>query len=223
MTTDRSDLGDDAYVPAAEADSIAVVEGFFAHLAMHLRAEDLPDGLFEDMRGNIAELVAADAHRIVDEPARYNLHMTLALVVAYRALVPRLGRESALAAVRAAFVEPLSVAVGESTRAMLETGDPFATIVAASKAREKHSFGAGFTFVRTVDDERSYHVDVARCFYHDVLTAHSVPELTPVMCAFDTNWIVAMDPERHGFTFERATTLGLGGTHCPFHWDRIEG
>lgn len=98
--------------------------------------------------------------------------------------------------------------------------DPFAAMVAVSKARERQAFGAGFTFVRPVDDDRTYHVDVVRCFYHDVLVAHSVAELTPVMCEFDANWIGAIDPAKHGFGFERATTIGRGGSHCPFHFDR---
>lgn len=55
---------------------------------------------------------------------------------------------------------------------------------------------------------------------HDVLSAHSAAELTPVMCAFDQAWIEAIDPARHGFRFDRVTTIGLGGTHRPFQFTR---
>lgn len=44
--------------------------------------------------------------------------------------------------------------------------------------------------------------------------------MTPVMCAFDKAWIEAIDPARHGFRFDRATTIGYGGSHCPFHFTR---
>ena len=27
-------------------------------------------------------------------------------------------------------------------------------------------------------------------------------------------------PDRHGFTFTRTTTIGLGGSTCPFHFQR---
>ncbi|WP_218021638.1 L-2-amino-thiazoline-4-carboxylic acid hydrolase [Nocardia acidivorans] len=37
---------------------------------------------------------------------------------------------------------------------------------------------------------------------------------------FNGNWIDAIDPDTHHMRFERATTLGTGGTHCPFHFDR---
>ncbi|MFD6159755.1 L-2-amino-thiazoline-4-carboxylic acid hydrolase [Nocardia sp. NPDC060256] len=223
MNTDRFGLAGDDYVPDVAGDSAAIVEAFFDHLAGSLRDADLPDELFAAMRASLVELCAAEEWRCVDEPARYNLQMTLALVVAYRALRPRLGGEVTIAALRSAFVEPLGEPVQAGTRAMLDAADdPFAALVAVSKTREKYAFGAGFDFARTVDDEESYHLDIVRCFYHDVLVAHSASELTPVMCEFDANWIGAIDPAKHGFRFERATTIGLGGTHCPFHWDRAE-
>ncbi|QBS46597.1 L-2-amino-thiazoline-4-carboxylic acid hydrolase [Nocardia sp. CS682] len=223
MHTDPFGLADNNYVPDVARDSAAVVEALFDHLAAGLAHADLPEGLFVDMRRALAELEAVNAHRCVDEPARYNLRMTLALVVAYRALLPRLGGDAAIAALRGAFVEPLGDAVQEATRSMLDSAeDPFAAMVAVSKSREEHAFGAGFTFERPVDDHQRYHVDVVQCFYHDVLVAHSASELTPVMCEFDANWIRAIDPAEHGFRFDRATTIGVGGTHCPFHWERTE-
>ncbi|MFD0360885.1 L-2-amino-thiazoline-4-carboxylic acid hydrolase [Nocardia sp. GCM10030253] len=223
MNTDQFGLAGDDYVPDPDRDSAAIVDGFFDHITAALRNHDLPDGLSTAMRTRLAELEAANAHHIVDAPAEYNLRMTLALVVAYRELRPRLGREAAIAILRAAFVEPVGEFVADSTRAMLDVApDPFAAMVAVSKTREEQTFGAGFTFVRPVDDERSYHVDVVRCFYHDVLVDHSAAELTSVMCEFDANWIGAIQPRRDGFRFDRATTIGFGGTHCPFHFDRVD-
>ncbi|WP_194820396.1 L-2-amino-thiazoline-4-carboxylic acid hydrolase [Nocardia sp. XZ_19_385] len=219
MHTDQFGLAGDDYTPDPETDSTAIVDGFFDHIAA--ARPDLPADLVAEMRSQLKELEAANADRIVDEPARYNLRMTLALVVAYRALRSRLGRDEAIALVRAAFVEPLGDLVRESTLAMLDTAeDPFAAMVAVSKVREEQAFGAGFTFARPADDEHRYHVDIVRCFYHEVLVAHSAPELTPVMCEFDANWIGAIDPPAHRFRFDRATTIGLGGSHCPFYFER---
>ncbi|MFC9998720.1 L-2-amino-thiazoline-4-carboxylic acid hydrolase [Nocardia sp. NPDC127526] len=222
MNTDRFDLADGEYTPDPERDSAAVVDGFFAHLGQALRARGVTADLIPDMRTRLRELITENAHRAVDDAAVYNLRMTLATVVAYRALLPLLGRAESIARIRAAFVEPLSEAVRAGTRAMLDTAeDPFAAMVAVSKSREEHAFGAGFGFERPADDADRYHVDVVRCFYHEVLVANSAAELTPVLCEFDANWIGAIEPDRHGFRFERATTIGLGGSHCPFHFDRI--
>ncbi|KAA2259407.1 hypothetical protein F0L68_20910 [Solihabitans fulvus] len=221
MTTDPYGLAEGEYVPDPDRDTAAIVDGFFEHIAGTLREHALPNHLVAEMRARLANLEAANAHLIVDEPAHHNLRMTLALVAAYELLLPHLDRAAVLDAVRSGFVESLGDTVYEATRLMLDSApDPFAAMVAISKSREEHAFGAGFTFHRPVDDDRRYDVDVHRCFYHDVLVANSAAELTPAMCAFDGNWIEAIDPDRHGFRFDRVTTIGLGGTHCPFHFRR---
>jgi L-2-amino-thiazoline-4-carboxylic acid hydrolase len=221
MSTDQFGLAGGDYVPDPERETAALVDGFFGHITAALREHALPENLAAAMRSRHEELQTANAHMIVDEPARHNLRITLAVVAAYGSLLPRLGRDAAIGAVRAALVEPLGDAVHAGTRAMLDAApDPFTAMVAVSKSREEHAFGEGFTFRRPADDDRRYLLDVHRCFYHDVLVANSVPELTPALCAFDGNWIEAIDPDRDGFRFDRATTIGLGGTHCPFHFTR---
>ncbi|WIY06127.1 L-2-amino-thiazoline-4-carboxylic acid hydrolase [Amycolatopsis mongoliensis] len=193
-----------------ESETDAVVEAFYEHIGAPIRARH-------------EELVEANRHLEVDEPARHNVRMTLALVAAYEHLEPELGRERAIETIRKAFVEPLGRYVREGTRAMLDAApDPFEAMVAVAKARESTSFGAGFTFRHPVDDGTRFFQDVHRCHYHDVLVANGAAELTPVMCAFDANWIEAIDPPEHGFRFDRATTIGLGGTHCPFHFSRYD-
>jgi hypothetical protein len=59
------------------------------------------------------------------------------------------------------------------------------------------------------------------CFWHGFFVAVGVPALTTVLCEFDSNWFSAIDPGRHGLRFERKTTVGHGGTHCPFHFFRV--
>jgi hypothetical protein len=209
---------DDAYVPDPEADTAAVIEGFYQHLADSL---GLSGTVLAAMRGTHERLLATNSHLIVDEAARYNLRMTLVLVAAYELLTPEIGRGAALAAIHAAFVEPLADVVQQATTALLDHApDPFRAMVELAKAREREAFGAGFVFEHPADDNSRFFADVWRCHYHDTLVANGAPELTPVMCAFDANWIGAIDPARHGFSFERTTTIGLGGTHCPFHFFR---
>lgn len=216
MPTDRFELAGD-YVPDPEREITALLDGFFGFFAAHgISAE-----LIGAMRARHEELQQTNAHLIVDEPARHNLRITLAVTAAYRTLRSHLGRPAAIEAVRRALAEPLGAAIREGTKAMLDAAsDPFAAMVALCKTREEHAFGKGFTFHRAADDDRHYLLEVRRCFYHEVLVANSAPELTPVLCAFDANWIEAIDPARDGFRFERTTTIGLGGTHCPFHFIR---
>ncbi|MGW5154237.1 L-2-amino-thiazoline-4-carboxylic acid hydrolase [Nonomuraea wenchangensis] len=216
MSTDQFGLAGGDYVPDPDRDTTLLLDAFYDRLAT------TDADLTAAMRARQDELEAANRSRIIDEPARHNLRLTLALVAAYEILRPRLGRQQAIAAVQAAFVEPFGDAMKAGTRAMLDQApDAFRAMVEMSKSREEHAFGKGFVFERPVDDDERYHLDVRWCFYHDVLVANGAPELTPAMCAFDANWIEAIEPRRHGFRFERRTTIGMGGTHCPFHFDRV--
>lgn len=219
MSTDGSTWDDaSAYTPDPEADTTAVIDGFYDHLA---RSLDLSSGEIAAMRARQEQLQTSNAHLVVDEPARHNVRMTLALVAAYEQLRPDLDDETVLAALRRAFVEPLADVVKQATTALLDSApDPFRAMVELARTRETEAFGAGFEFEHPADDDERFFADVRRCHYHDTLVANGVPQLTPVMCAFDGNWIEAIDPQRHGFRFERLTTIGLGGTHCPFHFLR---
>ncbi|MGW9212658.1 L-2-amino-thiazoline-4-carboxylic acid hydrolase [Embleya sp. NPDC055664] len=223
MTTDHDTFGDGGYTPDAERDTTILLEAFVAHIANAVRERGLPECLPGDATALHRELEVANAHLIDDEPSRHNLRITLALVAAYRILRPHLDRDDAVALVRDAIVEPLGAITESATAAMLDAApDPFAAIVALSKSREEESFGRTFTFVRPADDDRRYLLDIHRCFYHDVLVANSAPELTPAMCAFDLNWIRAIDPNRHGLRFDRAGAIGHGDTHCTFHFHRTD-
>lgn len=211
MTTDH-------YVPDPESETNTIIEALFAHLS----AEGVADEVLAAIRARHTQLVAANQHLVVDELARHNLRFTLVAAAAYESLRPELGQDKAIEAVEAAIVEPLAPFVGAATRAMLDNvPDPFATMVDMAKSRETESFGEGFEFRHAVDDGERFHQDVHRCHYHDVLVANGVPELTPALCAFDRSWMDVIDPARHGFRFDRETTIGTGGTHCPFHFSRV--
>jgi hypothetical protein len=202
-----------SYRPDPAAETRMLVDAFFARLA-----ESLPDerDLTARLRGRHERLLSDQRHRVVDEASRYNLVLTLAVVAAHEetsADVPLL---------TAAFVEPLRDYVQTATTTALDTAeDPFAEMVEICRRREEEAFGAGFVFTHPYDDDTRYVAQVERCYYHEVLTANGAAHLTPVFCAFDANWIDAIDPDRHGFGFERPTTIGTGGANCPFRFRRV--
>lgn len=208
------------YVPDPEAETAATIRAFFDALAQAFTDEsDLADRL----AARHGQLVAEQGHRVVDEPSRHNLSLTLAVLAADLEL--RQGRYDAqlLPALRDAFVHPMQHFVHQATRAALDgAADPFAAMVAISKSREQQAFGAGFEFAHPEDDSRRYTAEVRRCYYHDVLAANDAAHLTPIFCAFDFNWIDAIDPARDGLRVERPTTIGTGGSTCPFQFSRSE-
>lgn len=195
-----------------------LIDAFFRALSERFAEEP---GLADRLRGRHGRLVAQQQDRVVDEPSGYNLAMTLAVLGAYQELVPGHGDGELLPALRAAFVEPLEPFVRNATRSVLDqAADPFAAMVALTRDREQQPFGAGFEFTHPEDDPERFTSQVERCFYHDVLRANDAERLTAVFCAFDANWIDAIDPDRDGFEFERPTTIGTGGPCCPFRFRR---
>jgi hypothetical protein len=214
MTTDHEFDLTDGYQHDPDRDIAALVQAFFDHLPLTPAERDAATARH-------AELQTEFQHLNVDQAAVYNVRMTTALTAAYERLRPRLGAEQAVELIREAFVVPLGPQLQQATRQMLDAAeDPFLAMVAVSKSRETDAFGIGFTFERPVDNQDEYQLDVRRCHYYDTLVATGTPELAPAMCDFDTNWIEAIDPAKDGFTFDRETTIGFGGTHCPFHFRR---
>ncbi|GAA4607441.1 hypothetical protein BJY16_006336 [Actinoplanes octamycinicus] len=221
------------WVRDPDADSRAVVAAFFDRLADDLAARGVAAGVCVDLLGGIqvrsGRLSGDSPVPASDAPARYNRRYTAAVLAAYEVLsaagadgTPGIPAGAELTGLlTAAFVEPLGEQVASGTRAMLDAAaDPFAAMVAVARQRETDDFGAEFEFSHPVDDEHQFVAKVHRCGYHEYFRAHGTPQLTPVLCAFDANWISAIAPERHGFTFARPATIGHGAASCPFDFRR---
>ncbi|MET8139124.1 L-2-amino-thiazoline-4-carboxylic acid hydrolase [Sphaerisporangium sp. NPDC005288] len=207
------------YQPDPAAEVRMLIDAFFAALA-----EAIPerhDDLIWRLRAGHERLLADQGHRVIDEASGHNLALSLAVLTGYQELSGRFGDAELLPLLRTAFVEPMRATVQQATAAALDAAaDPFAAMVEISRLRERYAFGAGFTFTHPRDDDSHYVAQVERCYYHDVLSANGAAHLTPVFCAFDSNWIDVIHPERHGFTFDRPTTIGTGGQNCPFRFRR---
>lgn len=202
--------------PAAELEML--VDGFFGALGEHFAADE---GLPARLRDRQQELIAQQQARVIDEPSRYNLATTLAVLAAYQELASEHDDAELIRALKAAFVEPVEPFVRTATRSMLDGAeDPFAEIVALTREREQEAFGEGFAFAHPDDDHDRYTAQVERCYYHEVVASNAAERLTPIFCAFDANWIDAIDPERDGLEFERPTRIGTDGPNCPFRFRR---
>ena len=206
-----------------EAMTTLVIEGFWGGLARRLEQPQTSDA-WAQMRRLAGELEREEGARVVDAPATINLRIGCAVLAAYLALKASRPAEELLDILEQSFVAGAGEMIREHTARFLDDApDPFQAMVGVSKARERYGFGDGFTFERERDDDRAYLLNVRRCFWHDLFVGRGAPELTRVLCAFDTNWIAAIDPKRHRLRFERPTTLGLGGDRCAFHFRREGG
>ena len=206
------------YTPDPSAETTYVIESFLSAL-QSIVPEEARTGV-HNIPQRLSGLVQQYANWATDQPSTHNLRYACAVLAAFEALSPHLAPDHTLTILREAFGAS-GAAVREKTRAALDKSpDAFRDLVAVSKAREVVQFGPQFIFERERDDDQAYLLNVRKCFWHDFFGAIGHPELTTVLCAFDRNWFEAIDPERHGVRFERTTTLGEGGDHCPFHFFR---
>jgi hypothetical protein len=215
--TDADD--EDRYRPDPDRETAMVIDGYYQALARAIggRAGELGGRV----RARAAELEVVHRGRARDPAAGRNLRLGCAVLAAREELAAVVPAGELVELLTAAFVESGAWTTPKVKAWLDGVEDPFRAMVAVSKQREEEDFGATFAFRRARDDDEAYLLDVERCFWHDLFGAAGHPELTQTMCAFDRNWFGAIDPDRHGFRFERATTLGLGGDHCPFHFIRI--
>ncbi|GII90219.1 L-2-amino-thiazoline-4-carboxylic acid hydrolase [Sinosporangium siamense] len=206
-----------ADLKADDVDS-QMAELFDAYFA--ILEPDLP-GMRQEIERRAQALVEARGDLLVDGAARYNVHMSAVLLATYNLLRERMPGAEAVEKVKHAFLDPMREGIRHGMTAALDQApDPFSLIVEISKSNEEQRYGASFDFVRERDDEDAYLLEIRRCAYNDVLRGAGAPELVPVFCEFDRSWIEAIDPDRHGFAFDRPTTLAAGHGSCGFHWRR---
>lgn len=162
------------------------------------------------------------AHLISDEAAAVHLELGALVLETYLTLRAEVSEEALLDAIHWAFVQPDRQAILEGTRIALDhSPDPFETLVQISKDREASYFGSSFAFEHLQDDAHAHLVNIRRCVWHSFFRENEAPQLTPVFCAFDHNWIEALEPG-HGINFQRPTTLGWGHEACRFWFIRRE-
>jgi len=210
------------YTPDPVAENEWVVAAFLDTVQRRVAGQISVAQLTVDIQMRQQALLETHQDWMVDVQARANLHTSAVVLATYWALQRHLPHDELLALIREAFVWPLRDSIRAGTALMLDhSPDPFQAICMVSKAREIHFFGAGFAFERPRDDDQAYYADVTRCLWHRFFVTNGAPELTPIFCEFDTNWIEAINPARHRVQFSRATTLGNGGPLCPFHFFRL--
>ncbi len=172
-----------------------------------------------EIEARIAALEVAHGHQLPPSTSPDVHRYTATLIVAYRALVAA-GVDDPLGSIERAQAEATAV-MREKVRAALDQADdPLETMRQYSKERERTYFGEAFTFERPRDDEGGYHLEVTACAYVRLCAAEGVPELGPVLCAFDTAWMDAIEPARHGLVVLRPTTLARDGERCRFWFQR---
>ena len=168
------------------------------------------------------KLIKENEAMIVDRAARTHIRMTTPVPASYRVLLPHFkDSESVISNREEAFGGIGKRWIKLYTRLMLRfSRDPFSRIIEVSKKRIENNYGRTFRFEYSGDGQNQFIITTKKCFYHDFFAANDIPELTYGFCNGDKNGFEEIKPEKHGFHFERPTTLGYGGSECPFKFTR---
>ena len=82
--------------------------------------------------------------------------------------------------------------------------------------KEEPFYGASWDIEYARPREDLFEMKVHRCFYRDFFERHDMLLLTTVMCAFDVNFMRAIDPAESGLRAERSSLMSLGDEECRF-------
>jgi hypothetical protein len=77
-------------------------------------------------------------------------------------------------------------------------------------------YPAYFEFDFQRPDPGLFEMNIRRCFFRDFFDRHDARLVTTVMCAFDVNFMKAIDPSVSGLRAERTSLLSLGDDQCRF-------
>ncbi len=192
-----------------------LLKGIAKHLTVVAPGRE--DELVERIGARAEALAEDDAEMAVDGAAKGMLAMSATVLAAYEVLLPELGGEEkrTILFLQHVFGEVLQRTMDVAIAAIAR-GD--APLDAVEKAMRQSSgmYGSYFRFDFERPDPDNFEMRVSRCFFRDFFARHDALPVTTVLCAWDANWMRALDPAVTGLHAERTSLLSLGDEACSF-------
>ena len=184
---------------------------------LRLETPERQDELLTAIRDRAAEIEEADKDLPVDGQSAGMLALTSTVLAAYETLLPvfdgdeRRTRLFLQHVVGAVARRPFEIAF----EALSKRPNPLDAIEAACR-KEVPLYGSYYDIAFERQDADTFEMRVERCFFRDHFARHGNAPLTTVMCAWDANWMRAVDPAVSGLRAERTTLMSLGDDACRF-------
>jgi L-2-amino-thiazoline-4-carboxylic acid hydrolase len=184
---------------------------------LHLVAPEREEELSAAIRARAEELAEADKDMVVDKPSEGALRIGVAVLASFETLLPLFDGDERRTILYLQHVmgEVLTGPYEIAFKTLSEREHPLDKIDKVCRA-EAPFYGAGWD----IDYERPkpglFEMKVERCFWRDFFDRHDSRLVTTVMCAWDTNWMRAIDPAVSGLRAERTSLLSLGDDQCRF-------
>jgi hypothetical protein len=184
---------------------------------LHLVAPEREDELIAAIKARAEAIADADQDMIVDEPSKGALAIGATVLAAFETLLPLFDGDEHRT------ILYLQHALGPSLRRpyelsfefLSEREDPLDKIDKVCR-KMPAIYGSGWDMTMERPEPGLFEMKVGRCFWRDFFARHDSQLVTTVMCAWDTNWMRAIDPAVSGLRAERTSLLSLGDDECRF-------
>ncbi len=190
---------------------------------LRLETPERRDELLAAIRTRARQLEEADKDLPVDGPSTGMLALTSTVLAAYETLLPVFDGDQRRTIL---FLQHVLDAVARrpfeiAFEALGKREDPLGAIEAACR-KEAPFYGSYFDIAFERQDADTFEMLAERCFFRDFFARHGSTLLTTVVCAWDANWMRAVDPAVSGLRAERTSLMSLGDDACRFRVVRTD-
>ena len=182
-----------------------------------------PSPVISEIKEEARKIQSFDEKLIEDAPSRGHLELTSHIVAAYRVLLPEVGVEKpTIQLLEHAMMEGIdTMSMRFSLKSMLSSSrnNPDRLYNIFRWLMKQYGTTFKWTAPHKHREERSgFSIEIQHCFYHSFFTAHNAPFLTPILCQLDSIWFNMIDPQKHGFSFDKSRyrSQGYGAPTCIF-------
>ena len=215
MTVGEKILGAEAHWMMGRVMLRQFLDGIGEYL--DLEASERKDELIKTIQARAEELVDIDHDMVVDEPSKGALAISAVALASFEQLRPLFDEDERRTILLLQHV--MGTVLKRPYQLMFQTlskrEEPLDKIDKACRKMEP-LYGAGWDMTFERPEPQVFEMKVRRCFFRDFFTRHDATLVTTVMCAFDVNWMQAIDPAVSGLRAERTSLLSLGDEECRF-------
>ena len=184
---------------------------------LHRVAPKREDELIAAIKARADELIEADKDMVVDPPAKGMLALCAVVLAAFETLRPEFDGDErrTILYLQHAFGTVLRRTFDLAFDVLTSRDDPLDALDKALRT-ERPFYGSYFDIDFDRPEPGTFEMKVGCCFFHDFFARHDAPLVTTVLCAWDANWMRAIDPAVSGLRAERTSLISLGDDACRF-------
>ena len=179
--------------------------------------------LIKSIKEEAKEIEESNTSSIVDAPSHGHLELCSTVMSAYNNLLPVIGdRDKTVEFISKAMMSGVNnLSMRTSLSLMLDACKNNPDRLKEIFSWLMDQYGATFSWTaphKETDEEDSYSIEIQKCYYFNFFSSHDVAFLTPILCQLDSIWFEMVDPEKHGFMFDKSRyqTQGYGAPKCVF-------